>query len=102
MTGRAELRDVAVVHAGIDRARAAAGVRERGRAALGLAGDLLNDMGGLPTTENATTCAETGAALLIMHTVGTPKVPHTHVGYADMMQSLDAFFAEKITLAEVP
>jgi dihydropteroate synthase len=35
-----------------------------------------------------------------MHTVGTPKVPHTHVGYADVMRSLDDFFAEKIALAE--
>jgi len=34
-----------------------------------------------------------------MHTVGTPKVPHTHVAYDDVMARLDAFFAEKIALA---
>ena len=39
-------------------------------------------------------------ALLIMHTVGQPKVPHTHVGYDDIMARLDEFFAEKIALAE--
>ncbi|MCX6981738.1 MAG: dihydropteroate synthase [Verrucomicrobia bacterium] len=73
---------------------------EVARVALAAGGDMLNDIGGLPTDENARICAETGAALLIMHTVGTPKVPHTHVGYADVMRSLDDFFAEKIALAE--
>jgi dihydropteroate synthase len=70
------------------------------RAALAHGGDILNDIGALPTDENARLCAETGAALLIMHTVGEPKVPHTHVGYDDVMARLDAFFAEKIALAE--
>lgn len=69
------------------------------RAVLREGGDLLNDIGALPTDENARICAETGAALLIMHSVGEPKVPHTHVGYEDVMQRLDEFFAEKIALA---
>jgi dihydropteroate synthase len=69
------------------------------RAVLPVGGDILNDISALPTHENANTCAETGAALLIMHTVGEPKVPHTHVGYADIMERLDAFFEEKIRLA---
>ena len=73
---------------------------EVARIALAAGGDILNDIGGLPSEENARICAETGAALLIMHTVGTPKIPHTHVGYADIMRSLDDFFAEKIALAE--
>jgi dihydropteroate synthase len=63
-------------------------------------GDLLNDIGGLPAADNARACAETGAALLIMHSVGEPKVAHTHVGYADIMGEIDAFFAEKLRLAE--
>jgi dihydropteroate synthase len=70
------------------------------RTALAVGGDILNDIGGLPTDENARICAVTGAALLIMHTAGTPKVPHTHVGYADVMRSLDEFFEEKIALTE--
>jgi dihydropteroate synthase len=70
------------------------------RAALAAGGAILNDIGGLPGDENARICAETGAALLIMHTVGAPKVPHTHVGHADIMRSLDEFFAEKIALTE--
>jgi dihydropteroate synthase len=70
------------------------------RAALEVGGDILNDIGGLPSDENAHLCAATGAALLIMHNVGEPKVPHTYVTYDDIMARLDAFFAEKIALAE--
>ena len=73
---------------------------EVARIVLAAGGDILNDIGGLPTDENARICAGIGAALLIMHTVGTPKIPHTHVGYEDVMRSLDEFFAEKIALAE--
>jgi dihydropteroate synthase len=70
------------------------------RAALAAGGDILNDIGALPTDENARICAATGAALLIMHSVGAPKIAHTHVGYDDVIARLDAFFAEKIALAE--
>jgi dihydropteroate synthase len=59
-------------------------------------GDILNDIGGLATDENARLCAECGAALVIMHTVGQPKVPHTHVAYDDVMQRIGAFFDERI------
>ncbi len=62
-------------------------------------GDLLNDIGALPTDENARLCAEQGTALLIMHSVGEPKVPHTHVEHGDVMGTLDVFFDEKIALA---
>lgn len=72
---------------------------EIAEAILPLGGDLLNDIGALPTDENARLCARHGAALLIMHSVGQPKVPHTHVAYPDVMAALDAFFAEKIALA---
>jgi len=69
-------------------------------AALAIAGDLLNDMGGLPTPENAEICAEADAALLIMHMVGEPKVPHTHVAWRDVMGEMRAFFAEKLAVAQ--
>lgn len=69
-------------------------------AALEAGGHLLNDIGGLPDDRNARLCAETGAALLIMHTVGEPKVRHTHVCYGDVMGEMEVFFAEKIALAE--
>lgn len=70
------------------------------RAALAAGGDILNDIGGLPSVENAAICADTGAALVIMHTVGEPKVRHAHVTYEDVMRSVELFFEQKIALAE--
>lgn len=70
------------------------------RAVLPRGGDLLNDISGLPTPENARVCAETGAGLLIMHSVGEPKVPHTDVSYPDVMRELEGLFSAKIAMAE--
>lgn len=67
--------------------------------ALAIAGDILNDMSGLPDDRNARICADHDAALLIMHSIGEPKVPHTHVQYDDVMTSLVSFFQEKISAA---
>lgn len=69
-------------------------------ATLAAGGELLNDLSALPDTENARLAAAHRAALLIMHSVGQPKVPHTHVQHADILAALEAFFAEKIALAE--
>ncbi len=63
---------------------------------LPLGGDLLNDIGALPDDRNARLCASHGAALLIMHSIGQPKVVHTHVGYPDVVAAVDAFFEAKI------
>jgi dihydropteroate synthase len=68
-------------------------------AALAAGGELLNDLSGLATDENARITAKHRAALLIMHSVGEPKVAHTHVHYENVMKSLDDFFAVKIELA---
>ena len=67
--------------------------------ALKLGGDLLNDMSALPDDRNARFCASTGASLLIMHSVGAPKIAHTHIGYGDVMTEMKVFFREKIALA---
>ncbi len=61
--------------------------------------ELLNDMSGLPDDRNAKLCAEYGASLLIMHSVGEPKVPHFHQQWADVMGSMERFFEERIDLA---
>ena len=62
--------------------------------------ELLNDMSALPDDRNARLCAVHGASLLIMHSVGEPKVPHLTQQWADVMGSMERFFAEKIDLAE--
>ncbi len=63
-------------------------------------GDIINDISGLPDAFNAKLCAEHGAALLIMHSVGQPKVAHTHVTYESIMDTLDLFFEQRIVMAE--
>jgi len=69
------------------------------RALLPLGIDIVNDIGALASPENAAAAAEFGAALVIMHSVGEPKVPHLHVRYADIMETLDDFFERKIAEA---
>ncbi len=59
----------------------------------------LNDMGALPNPENAHLCAAHGTALLIMHSVGVPKIPHFHQQWSDIMSEIENFYSEKIELA---
>ena len=68
-------------------------------ALLPLGIDIVNDIGALATTENAAAVAKYGAALVIMHSVGEPKVPHLHVQYTDIMEALEDFFERKIAEA---
>jgi len=67
---------------------------------LGAGGDILNDMSALSDLQNARIAARHGAALLIMHSIGQPKVAHTHVGYANIMETLLDFFLTKIAEAK--
>ena len=69
------------------------------RAVLPEGGDLLNDLSALADDSNARLCAETGAALLIMHNEGEPKVWHPYHAYADVWATLEAFFEAKIAQA---
>jgi dihydropteroate synthase len=66
---------------------------------LRFGGDLLNDLSALPTDENAAIAAKYGAGLLIMHSVGLPKQPHTHIRYDDVISALSSFFDRKIQQA---
>lgn len=67
---------------------------------LGMGVELVNDMSGLPEARNARLCTEAGAALLIMHSVGEPKVAHTEVQWDDVMAEMRRFFRMKVALAE--
>lgn len=60
--------------------------------------EIVNDMGALPDDRNAKSCALHGAALLIMHSVGEPKVPHFSQRWADVMGEMERFFEKKIDL----
>jgi dihydropteroate synthase len=59
----------------------------------------LNDMSALPDETNAIHCASIGAALLIMHSKGEPKIAHKHITYPDVMDELLTFFSEKTAIA---
>ena len=62
-------------------------------------GHILNDIGALPDDTNARLCAQHGAALLIMHSIGLPKEKHLHIHYPDIIAELLRFFTEKLQLA---
>lgn len=61
--------------------------------------EMINDMGALPDSRNAHACAARGAALLVMHSIGEPKVPHLTQQWPDIMGELERFFLEKIAQA---
>ena len=61
--------------------------------------ELVNDMGALPDDRNARFCAIHGAVLLIMHSVGEPKIPNFQQRWGDVMAELEEFFEKKIELA---
>jgi dihydropteroate synthase len=82
-----------VISANTWRPEVAEGVLRLGKA------EILNDMGALPDDRNARLCAEHGAALLIMHSVGEPKIPHLHQQWDDVMGAMERFFEEKLALA---
>ncbi len=61
--------------------------------------EVINDMGALPDDRNARSCALHGAALLIMHSVGEPKVPHFQQQWVDVMGAMECFFKNKLEMA---
>ncbi|HEY5743063.1 MAG TPA: dihydropteroate synthase [Terrimicrobiaceae bacterium] len=69
-------------------------------AALECGGDLLNDLSGLEDDRNARICARAGAALVIIHSVGSPKIAHTHVSYQDAIEEMLQFFRNRMAVAQ--
>ncbi|MDF1739181.1 MAG: dihydropteroate synthase [Verrucomicrobiales bacterium] len=58
--------------------------------------DIINDIGGLVDDTNAKLCFEYNCCLLIMHTVGEPKVPHTGQRYEDLWGEMETFFEDRL------
>ena len=80
--------------------RSTRGGRRVAAASLKSGGHLLNDLSTLQDDRNARICAQAGAALLILHSVGSPKIPHTHVFYQNAIDEMVHFFRDRISLAE--
>ena len=73
---------------------------EVARAAIEAGAVIVNDVSGLRDPELATVCAETGAALVLMHTRAAPKVRlQDPEAYADVTADVLAFLAERIEVA---
>ncbi len=62
--------------------------------------DLLNDISGLTEMTNAELCLKYSVSLLVMHTVGLPKVPHFHEDYDDVWAALFEFFEDRVAKAK--
>tara|TARA_R110000850_G_scaffold202967_25_gene329133 strand:- start:129 stop:1013 length:885 start_codon:yes stop_codon:yes gene_type:complete len=62
--------------------------------------DIINDIGGMADDMNARLCFEYGATLLIMHTVGLPKEPHTGQCYESVWSELEQFFDDRLARAK--
>jgi dihydropteroate synthase len=68
------------------------------RAALAAGAAMINDVSGLRDPQLADACAETGAALVVMHTRAAPKVKE-FPDYDDVAADVVAFLRDRIELA---
>jgi dihydropteroate synthase len=70
------------------------------RAAIAAGACIVNDVSGLRDPQLADVCAETGAALVVMHTIAMPKTKH-HDPSLDhrIVGEVERFLAERIELA---
>ena len=68
-------------------------------AAIAAGAAIVNDTSGLRDPELADVCAAGGAALVLMHTVGTPKEKVLDHDYGDVAADVAAFLRERIELA---
>ncbi len=70
------------------------------RAAIEAGAAIVNDVSGLRDPELADVCAQTGAALVLMHTRAAPKQRLQDPGrYDDVVADVKAFLAERMELA---
>jgi dihydropteroate synthase len=70
------------------------------RAAIAAGASIVNDVSGLRDPELATVCAETGAALVVMHTRAAPKVRMQDPGaYEDVIADVVTFLRERVEVA---
>lgn len=72
---------------------------EVARAAIAAGASIVNDVSGLRDPELAAVCAQTGAALVLVHTVGAPKEKVLDHEYGDVAAAVVAFLRERIEIA---
>ncbi len=70
------------------------------RAAIAAGASIVNDVSGLRDVELASVCAETGAALVVMHTRAAPRERRQDADlYADVLADVLAFLRERVEAA---
>jgi len=69
------------------------------RAAIEGGASIVNDPSGLFDLDTASVCADTGAALVITHTIARPKQKLHDPQYEDVVQDVRQFFSERIEMA---
>jgi dihydropteroate synthase len=70
------------------------------QAAIAAGASIVNDVSGLRDPELADVCAQTGAALVLMHTIAPPKTRHHDPGLDErIVGDVQRFLAERIELA---
>ncbi|QDG49828.1 dihydropteroate synthase [Persicimonas caeni] len=70
------------------------------RAACEAGAGIINDISGLGFDEGmAQAVADTGTALVLMHTRGTPKTMQKDIDYDDVVEDIRDYFAERLALA---
>lgn len=71
------------------------------RAAVAAGACIVNDVSGLRDPELADVCAQTGAALVVMHTTAAPKVRRADPdAYQDVVAEVCEFLAQRMQVAE--
>jgi dihydropteroate synthase len=70
------------------------------RAAIAAGASIVNDVSGLRDPELADVCAQTGAGLVLTHTIAPPKTKHHDPGLdGQIVEVVQRFLAERIELA---
>jgi dihydropteroate synthase len=69
------------------------------RAAIAAGAGILNDVSGLADPGLADVCAQTGAALVVMHTRAAPKQEHFADYGGRVVEDVEAFLRERLALA---
>ena len=89
-----KLREQSDVFISIDTQKA-----EVARAAMAAGADMINDVSALGDPQMAAVAAETGAGLVLMHMLGSPRTMQNNPQYNDVVSNVRSFLEERMALA---
>lgn len=73
---------------------------EVARAAIAAGAHVVNDTTGIHDPVMADVVAETGATIVVTHSLAKPRTPYPSPRYGDVVAEVSAFLAERVALAE--